>query len=150
MPSAKQGSSASKAAFHRKVTDRRSSSPTLHGSFDVTRGHVLLAGPKTIASVPDFARADRELVVVRSSMDPEDMLKRFAGRVVFIGGGPPVWDAYARFVRAQNDRGLLPATGAIPEVLRNRCGGLHLDTDDPTASILDHDADLVLILGPVV
>ena len=36
--------------------------------FDVTRGHVLLAGPKTIASVPDFARADRELVVVRSSM----------------------------------------------------------------------------------
>jgi dihydromethanopterin reductase len=66
--------------------------------FDVTRGHVLLAGPKTIASVPDFARADRELVVVRSSMDPEDTLKRFAGRVVFIGGGPPVWDAYARFV----------------------------------------------------
>ncbi|ESX64320.1 diacylglycerol kinase [Mesorhizobium sp. LSHC420B00] len=58
----------------------------------------MLAGPKTIASVPDFARADRELVVVRSSMDPEDTLKRFAGRVVFIGGGPPVWDAYARFV----------------------------------------------------
>ncbi|WP_271898321.1 diacylglycerol kinase [Candidatus Phyllobacterium onerii] len=66
--------------------------------FDITRGHVLLAGPKTIASVPDFARADRELVVVRSSMDPEDTLRRFAGRVVFIGGGPPVWDAYARFV----------------------------------------------------
>ncbi|TIT01392.1 dihydrofolate reductase [Mesorhizobium sp.] len=66
--------------------------------FDVTRGHVLLAGPKTIASVPDFARADRDLVVVRSSMDPEDTLQRFAGRVVFIGGGPPVWDAYARFV----------------------------------------------------
>ncbi|SIT59158.1 Dihydromethanopterin reductase (fragment) [Mesorhizobium prunaredense] len=38
--------------------------------FDITRGHVLLAGPKTIASVPGFARADRELVVVRSSMDP--------------------------------------------------------------------------------
>ncbi|WP_292407185.1 hypothetical protein, partial [Mesorhizobium sp.] len=37
-----------------------------------------------------------------------------------------------------------------PKVLRNRCGGLHLDTDDPTASTLDHDADLVLILGPVV
>ena len=61
--------------------------------FDLTRGHVLLASPKTIASVPDFARADRELVVVRSSMDPEDTLRRFAGRVVFIGGGPPVWDA---------------------------------------------------------
>jgi dihydromethanopterin reductase len=66
--------------------------------FDVTRGHVLLAGPKTIASVPDFARADRELVVVRSSMDPEDTLRHFAGRVVFIGGGPAVWDAYACFV----------------------------------------------------
>ena len=66
--------------------------------FDITRGHVLLAGPKTIASIPEFARADRELVVVRSYMDPEDTIKRFAGRVVFIGGGPPVWDAYARFV----------------------------------------------------
>lgn len=66
--------------------------------FDITRGHVLLAGPKTIASIPEFARADRELVVVRSSMDPETTLKRFAGRVVFIGGGPPVWDAYAHFV----------------------------------------------------
>jgi dihydromethanopterin reductase len=66
--------------------------------FDLTRGHVLLAGPKTIASVPDFARTDRELVIIRSSMDPEDTLRRFVGRVVFIGGGPPVWDAYARFV----------------------------------------------------
>jgi dihydromethanopterin reductase len=66
--------------------------------FDITRGHVLLAGPKTIASIPEFARSDRELVVVRSSMNPEDTLMRFAGRVVFIGGGPPVWDAYARFV----------------------------------------------------
>jgi dihydromethanopterin reductase len=66
--------------------------------FDLTRGHVLLAGPKTIASIPEFAHGDRELVVVRSSMDPEDTLKRFAGRIVFIGGGPPVWDAYARFV----------------------------------------------------
>jgi dihydromethanopterin reductase len=66
--------------------------------FELTRGHVLLAGPKTIASVPEFARADRELFVLRSSMDPAETLKRFAGRIVFIGGGPPVWDAYARFV----------------------------------------------------
>lgn len=66
--------------------------------FDITRGHVLLAGPKTIESVPEFARADRELFVLRSSMDPEETLRRFAGRIVFIGGGPPVWDAYARFV----------------------------------------------------
>jgi dihydromethanopterin reductase len=66
--------------------------------FDITRGHVLLAGPRTIASVPEFARADRTLFVLRSSMDPEETLRKFAGRVVFIGGGPPVWDVYARFV----------------------------------------------------
>lgn len=66
--------------------------------FDITRGHVLAAGPKTIASVPKFARGDRELFLLRSSMDPEHMLKRFAGRIVFIGGGPAIWDAYARFV----------------------------------------------------
>ncbi|HWK63956.1 MAG TPA: diacylglycerol kinase [Rhizobiaceae bacterium] len=66
--------------------------------FDITRGHVLLAGPKTIGAIPEFARGDRELFVLRSSMDPEQTLRRFAGRIVYIGGGPPVWDAYARFV----------------------------------------------------
>jgi dihydromethanopterin reductase len=66
--------------------------------FELTRGHVLAAGPKTIASIPGHARDDRELVVLRSAMDPEATLLRFASRVVFIGGGPPVWDAYARFV----------------------------------------------------
>jgi dihydromethanopterin reductase len=66
--------------------------------FHITRGHVLLAGPKTIASVPEFARADRTLAVLRSHMDPKETLKRFAGRVVFIGGGPPVWNIYAPFV----------------------------------------------------
>ena len=60
--------------------------------FDITRGHVLLAGPRTIASVPEFARSDRTLGVLRSSMDPEQTLREYAGRVVFIGGGPPVWD----------------------------------------------------------
>jgi dihydromethanopterin reductase len=66
--------------------------------FEITRGHVLMAGPRTIAAVPEFARAYRKLFVLRSSMDPEETLKRFAGRVVFIGGGPRVWSAYARFV----------------------------------------------------
>lgn len=66
--------------------------------FEITRGHVLAAGPKTIASVPEFARGDRNLFVLRSQMDPQAVLARFAGRVVFIGGGPPVWDTYARFV----------------------------------------------------
>jgi dihydromethanopterin reductase len=66
--------------------------------FELTRGHVLLAGPRTIGSVPEFARGDRELVIVRSAMNPQDVLARFSGRIVFIGGGPPVWTAYARFV----------------------------------------------------
>jgi dihydromethanopterin reductase len=66
--------------------------------FHITRGHVLLAGPRTIAAVPEFARADRTLGVLRSSMDPEQTLRQYAGRVVFIGGGPPIWDVYARFV----------------------------------------------------
>lgn len=66
--------------------------------FEITRGHVLLAGPKTIASVPEFAFKDRTIAVLRSDMDPEQTLKQYAGRVVFIGGGPSVWDVYARFV----------------------------------------------------
>lgn len=67
--------------------------------FDATRGHILMAGPKTIAAVPDFARAQMTLVVLRSGMDPEATLARFPGRVVFIGGGPPVWDVYSKYIR---------------------------------------------------
>jgi dihydromethanopterin reductase len=67
--------------------------------FEITRGHVLLAGPRTIASVPEFARRDRTCVVIRSAERPEDVLARYAGRVVYIGGGPVVWDVYAPFIR---------------------------------------------------
>lgn len=67
--------------------------------FEVTRGHVLMAGPRTVASVPDFAFKDRTIVELRSSMEPEEVLSRFSGRVIFIGGGPPVWARYAQFVR---------------------------------------------------
>jgi dihydromethanopterin reductase len=67
--------------------------------FEVTRGHVLVAGPKTIASVPRFAYADRTIEVIRSGDRPEDVIARYPGRVVFIGGGPPVWDVYAPFIR---------------------------------------------------
>jgi dihydromethanopterin reductase len=67
--------------------------------FEVTRGHVLVAGPKTIASVPRFAYADRTIEVIRSADRPEDVIARYPGRVVFIGGGPPVWDVYAPFIR---------------------------------------------------
>ena len=67
--------------------------------FELTKGHVLLAGPRTVAAVPDFAKATRTVVAIRSSEKPEEVLARYEGRVVFIGGGPPVWDAYARFIR---------------------------------------------------
>ncbi|MBS0445439.1 MAG: dihydrofolate reductase [Proteobacteria bacterium] len=67
--------------------------------FDVTRGHVLLAGPKTIEAVPAFCHADRTIAVIRSHERPEDVLARYPGRVVYIGGGPPVWDVYAPYIR---------------------------------------------------
>jgi len=67
--------------------------------FEVTHGHVLLAGPKTFRSVPAFAFEHRTIVELRSGMDPEQTLARFPGRVVFIGGGPPVWDVYAPLIR---------------------------------------------------
>lgn len=67
--------------------------------FEITRGHVLIAGPKTVASFPDFAHDERTIVAIRSHEVPEEVLSRFAGRVVYVGGGPSVWTAYARFVR---------------------------------------------------
>ena len=57
--------------------------------FELTRGHVIMAGPKTAASIPAFARKDRTIVEIRSHDRPEDMLARFPDRVIFIGGGPP-------------------------------------------------------------
>ncbi len=67
--------------------------------FDMTRGHVLMAGPRTIAAVPAFAFDDRTIVTLRSSDDPQAMIARHPGRVIYIGGGPPVWDVYAPFIR---------------------------------------------------
>lgn len=67
--------------------------------FDETKGHVLIAGPTTIASVPDFAYETRTIVAIRSHMKPEDVLASFAGRVIFVGGGPDVWAAYAPFIQ---------------------------------------------------
>jgi dihydromethanopterin reductase len=66
--------------------------------FEITRGHVLLAGPRTIAAVPQFAYVDRTIGVLRSDMDPVQTLRQYAGRIVFIGGGPAIWDVYAPFV----------------------------------------------------
>ena len=67
--------------------------------FEVTRGHVVIAGPKTVASFPSYAYEDRTICEIRSTHDPEEVLARFPGRVVFVGGGPPVWDVYAPFIR---------------------------------------------------
>jgi dihydromethanopterin reductase len=67
--------------------------------FDLTRGHVIAAGPVTVASIPRFAYEDRTIFELRSSMRPEEVFAQFPGRTVFIGGGPPVWDIYAPFIR---------------------------------------------------
>ena len=67
--------------------------------FDLTRGHVLLAGPSTLASIPLEAYADRTIEVIRSETRPEDALSKHSGRVVFIGGGPAVWDEYSPFIQ---------------------------------------------------
>ena len=67
--------------------------------FDATRGHVLLAGPATKASIPDFAYRDRTIVEIRSTDDPEATIAAFPGRVIYIGGGPAVWASYAHLIR---------------------------------------------------
>jgi len=67
--------------------------------FELTRGHVLLAGPMTVASIPQFAYDDRCIVTVRSTDDPLEVVARFPGRVVYVGGGPAVWRAYAPLIR---------------------------------------------------
>jgi len=66
--------------------------------FAQTSGHVLMAGPVTIASVPAWASEQITLAVVRSGEPPEQALARFPGRTIFIGGGPPVWAAYAHLI----------------------------------------------------
>lgn len=67
--------------------------------FEVTRGHVLICGPRTKASIPDFVYEDRTVVEIRSSMDPQAVLARFPDRVVYVGGGPSVWTAYAPLIQ---------------------------------------------------
>jgi dihydromethanopterin reductase len=67
--------------------------------WDMTRGHVLLAGPATYRSIPASAHAERTVVELRSAMPPEATLAQFGDRVVFIGGGPSVWAAYAGLIR---------------------------------------------------
>jgi dihydromethanopterin reductase len=67
--------------------------------FDLTRGHVIILGPRTYAAVPGWAHKEREFVTIRSSEPPAEVLARYPHRVVFIGGGPVVYEAYAPFIR---------------------------------------------------
>lgn len=67
--------------------------------FALTRGHIIIMGPRTFESVPKWAFKEREFIQIRSSERPEDVLARFPERVVFIGGGPPVYEAYAPYIR---------------------------------------------------
>jgi dihydromethanopterin reductase len=66
--------------------------------FEMTRGHVLLAGARTIGSVPTFALADRTVGILRRDQSPEEALAPYEGRIVYIGGGPAVWDVYAPLI----------------------------------------------------
>jgi len=65
----------------------------------LTRGHVIIMGPRTYASVPAFAFAERDIIEIHRSDEPAEVLARFPGRVVFIGGGPAVFASYAPYVR---------------------------------------------------
>ena len=67
--------------------------------FELTRGHVLIMGHRTFTSLPDFAFQDRDIFKIHPSDRPEDVLARFPSRVVFMGGGPAVYAAYAPLIR---------------------------------------------------
>jgi len=67
--------------------------------FEVTRGHVLIAGPRTVSTVPPAAAADRTVVAIRSTKAPEDAIAEFKDRIIYIGGGPAVWRSYAHLIR---------------------------------------------------
>jgi dihydromethanopterin reductase len=64
----------------------------------MTEGHVIAAGPRTVASIPSFAHESRTIFEIRSGMTPEEVIGRFSGRVIYIGGGPAVWTVYAPFI----------------------------------------------------
>jgi dihydromethanopterin reductase len=67
--------------------------------FELTRGHVLLAGPQTFRSFPSFAFVDRTIIEIRSGQTPAETIAAYPQRIIYICGGPPVWSAYAPFIR---------------------------------------------------
>ena len=54
--------------------------------FALTRGHVLIAGPKTIGSFPPWAFAQMTLAEIHIADEPREVLARYRGRVVFNRG----------------------------------------------------------------
>jgi hypothetical protein len=66
----------------------------VHRFFELTREQVILLGPRTYRSISTFAHEDRTVVAIRSSEQPPDVIVRYPDRVIYIGGGPPVWTAY--------------------------------------------------------
>lgn len=66
--------------------------------FAITEGHVIAAGPRTTATIPDFVRRTRTVFELRSSTTPQELFARFPDRVIYIGGGPSVWTVYAPFI----------------------------------------------------
>ena len=79
---------------------------------------MLIAGPATVASIPPLAYRHRTIVEIRSHMDPKTVLEQFPDRVVYIGGGPPVWKPTLPSSTIGTSRGCLmmatPIPGSIP------------------------------------
>ena len=105
------------AACPGKAIRRRNIAADVARFWQQTHGHVLVAGPGTFASIPAAAFADRTIVEIRSHTAPAAVLARFPGRVVFIGGGPPVWAAFADLIESGTSRGCpttaRPTAGSI-------------------------------------
>jgi dihydromethanopterin reductase len=70
----------------------------VHRFFALTKGHVIIAGPRTFASFPACARRDRTVVEIHRSDDPKNVIEIFGDRIVYVGGGPSVWTAYAPLI----------------------------------------------------
>src|SRR5580704_18992591 len=98
-PSASAANSASAAVCLGRAIAAATTSLMVERFFELTRGHVVIMGHRTFTSVPDFAFKDRDILEIHASDRPEDVLARFPSRVVFIGGGPLVYAAYAPFIR---------------------------------------------------
>jgi hypothetical protein len=72
-PSVGGVSSASRGACRGKARRALNTPPCF---FELTRGHVIVLGPRTYRSVPAFAHNDRTVVAIRSTEQPADVIAR--------------------------------------------------------------------------